>query len=160
MSSNQSTAHRYREVSVKTANPIQLVVMLYDAAICSLREAREHMDQKDIEARSQAINKSISIISELHSCLNLKAGGEIADSLDRLYDYMKRRIFRANAEQNTEPLEEIEALLESLRSAWFQILDKTQPESGQSANQQLPNPGVISSKTSSQEANKPLNISA
>jgi len=160
MSSTQSTAHRYREVSVKTANPIQLVVMLYDAAICSLREAREHMDQKHIEARSQAINKSISIISELHSCLNLKAGGEIADSLDRLYDYMKRRIFRANADQNTEPLEEIEALLESLRSAWCQILDQTQSDSGHSSNQQLPNPGVINSKTSSQESNKPFNISA
>jgi flagellin-specific chaperone FliS len=60
VTSNESTAHRYREVSVKTANPIQLVVMLYDAAICSLREARDHINHKDIAARSQSTNVSLS----------------------------------------------------------------------------------------------------
>jgi flagellin-specific chaperone FliS len=44
MSEHESPAYRYREVAVKTANPLQLVVMLYDAAIYSLREARDHMD--------------------------------------------------------------------------------------------------------------------
>ncbi len=92
MSGYQSLAHRYQEMAIKTANPLQLIVMLYDAAICSLQEAREQIERKDIAGRSRSINKCIAIISELQSCLNLKAGGEIASSLDRLYDYMKRRI--------------------------------------------------------------------
>src|SRR5512138_3553050 len=103
MSGYQSLAHRYREVAIKTASPLQLVVMLYDAAICCIQEAREQMDRRDIEGRSRSINKSIAIISELQSCLNLKAGGEIASSLNRLYDYMKRTIFRANVEQSSAP---------------------------------------------------------
>ncbi len=134
MAGNQSYAHRYREVAVKTANPLQLIVMLYDAAICSLQEAREHIDRKNIAGRSRSLNKCISIISELQSCLNLKAGGEIADSLDRLYDYMKRRIFSANVEQSVQPLVEIEALLENLRSAWGEI-------AGQTSGAPVPNHG-------------------
>jgi flagellar secretion chaperone FliS len=125
MLENGSLAHRYREVAVKTANPLQLVVMLYDAAICALKEAREHINHKDIAGRSRSINKCISIISELQMCLDLKAGGEIAGSLARLYDYMKRRIFRANVEQSVQPLAEIEVLLQNLRSAWLDVIAQT-----------------------------------
>jgi flagellar secretion chaperone FliS len=122
MLENSSPANRYREVAIKTANPLQLVLMLYDAAICSLQEAREHISRRDIEGRSRSLNKCIAIISELHSCLNIKEGGEIALSLDRLYDYMKRMIFRANVEQSAQPLAEIESLLENLRSAWSELI--------------------------------------
>jgi flagellar secretion chaperone FliS len=138
MSGYQSLAHRYREVAVKTANPLQLVVMLYDAAICSLKEAREFIDRRDIAGRSRSINKCISIISELQACLNLKEGGEIATSLDRLYNYMKRRIFSANVEQSVQPLTEVELLLENLRSAWSELVSQTQGTSDQPT---VPPPG-------------------
>jgi flagellar protein FliS len=159
MSEHQSPAHRYREVAVKTANPLQLVVMLYDAAICSLREARDHMDHKDIAARSRSINKCIAIISELHSCLNLKAGGEIASSLDRLYDYMKRRIFKANVEQSIEPLSEVETLLENLRSAWCELLAQSQGTGAQPVDQQEANTRIVDAETPSAMRMKPFNIS-
>ena len=129
MVGNASLAYRYKEVAVNTANPLQLIVMLYDAAILSLQKARNHMERKDIEGRSKALNHCISIISELQSCLNLKEGGEIASSLDRLYDYMKRRIIKANVDQSVQPLKEIEGLLENLCSAWRELVKKS-PDSG------------------------------
>lgn len=122
MTGNQYFAHRYRETAIKTANPLQLVIMLYDAAICCIQEAREHIERKDIAGRSKSINKCISVITEMQSCLDRNAGGEIASSLDRLYDYMKRNIFRANVEQNPHLLVEVEGLLENLRSAWHQVV--------------------------------------
>jgi flagellar secretion chaperone FliS len=137
MSGYQSLAHRYREVAVTTATPMQLIVMLYDAAICSLQEARGHIERKDIASRSRALNKSISIISELQSCLNLRAGGEIASSLNRLYDYMKGRIFRANVEQSVQPLAEIEILLENLRSAWRELVGQSSAASAPAAERNL-----------------------
>jgi flagellar protein FliS len=111
--------------------------MLYDAAICSLQEARGQIERKDIAGRSRSINKCISIISELQSCLDLNAGGEIASSLDRLYDYMKRRVFRANVEQSVQPLLEIENLLENLRSAWSELVGQTPGTSAEPAGQNL-----------------------
>jgi flagellar secretion chaperone FliS len=159
MSGYQSTAHRYKEVAVKTANPLQLVVMLYDAAICSLKEAKEQVGRKDIAGRARSINKCISIISELQSCLNIKQGGEIASSLDRLYDYMKRRIFTANVEQSIEPLKEIESLLGNLRSAWSELVAQNQTSSSQQGAQPLPEPEIIGSGNPVSMQIKSLNIS-
>ena len=121
MNDNQYLASRYQEINVSTATPLHLVVMLYDAAICSLEEARVYMERKDIVNRSQAINKCNSIISELQSSLNLKEGGDIAASLNRLYNYMKTTLLRAGAEQNPGLITEVSGLLENLRSAWRQI---------------------------------------
>ncbi|MBN1571502.1 MAG: flagellar export chaperone FliS [Acidobacteria bacterium] len=160
MAGNQSYVHRYREVAVKTANPLQLIVMLYDAAICSLREARGHIDRKNIAGRSRSLNKCVSIISELQSCLNLKAGGDIAASLDRLYDYMKRRIFAANVEQSVQPLVEIETLLENLRSAWGEIAGQTSGASVPPAAQEKQGRQMLGASTSpASMQTKSLNIS-
>ena len=128
MQANQHSVHRYREVAVKTANPLQLVVLLYDAALQSLQEAQEHIRRKSIADRVRCINHSISVISELQAALNLKEGGEIARSLDQLYSYMRQRIFKANLEQRPEPLAEVIKLLENLRSAWSELAAKAQKE--------------------------------
>ena len=157
---NQAFAHRYREVAVRTANPMQLIVILYDAAICSLQEAREHIECKNIEGRSRSINKCISIISELQSSLNLKAGGDIAKSLDRLYDYMKKRIFAANAQQNAQPLEETGALLEKLRSAWRALAEQTREGAEVSNRQDLPDSAIIGTLAPAAVMQlKPFNVS-
>ncbi len=159
MSGDQALAQRYKEVAVKTANPLQLVVMMYDAAICSLKEAKEQLGRRDIAGRSRSINKCISIISELQSCLNLKQGADIATSLDRLYDYMKRRIFTANVEQSIEPLEEIEALLENLRSAWSEIGIQALGTEAELSGQSLPKPDIFRSENPVAMQIKSLNIS-
>jgi flagellar protein FliS len=138
MIGNQYYAHRYRETAIKTANPLQLVVMLYDAAICSVQEARLHMERKNIAERSVSINKCIAIITELQTCLDHKAGGEIASSLDRLYDFMKRNIFKASFEQNVQPLVETETLLENLRTAWRQIVSQPSPSIAYPSGSQTP----------------------
>jgi flagellar secretion chaperone FliS len=159
MSGYQSLAHRYKEVAVKTANPLQLVVMMYDAAICSLQEAKEQISRKDIAGRSQSINKCISIISELQSCLNIKQGGEIASSLNRLYDYMKRRMFAANLEQSVAPLQETEALLENLRSAWIELVKQNQGASAQKETPSMAKAEMFGSGNSSSMQTKSFNIS-
>jgi flagellar protein FliS len=155
MPENESPAQRYREVAVKTANPLQLVVMLYDAAICSVQEAREHIARKNIAGRSRSINKCIAIISELQSSLDLKAGGEIAGSLNRLYDYMKRRLFGANVEQSVQPLAEIETLLENLRSAWAELVAQAPGTAGQRS----PNGEILGGTAPASMPSKSISIS-
>ncbi len=159
MSENPSVAHRYREVAVKTANPLQLVVMLYDAAICCLQDAQQQMERKDISGRSRSINKGIAIISELQSCLNLQEGGEIASSLERLYTYMKKRIFQANVEQSVEPLAEIERLLDNLRSAWGELVPQSQEPAAPSVEKELSHPGAPHTVNPSSTPFKSLNLS-
>ena len=129
--------HRYREAAISTANPLQLVVTLYDAAVVSLREARGHLERGDIGNRSRSVNKCISVLSELQSSLDRDRGGEIARSLDRLYDYMRRRIFEAHAAQDPKPLLEVETLLATLRSAWEELAQQARD-----ASAGRPDPGI------------------
>lgn len=114
-------AHRYREVEIKTATPTEIVVLLYDAAIAGLQKAQEHLAARDIASRVRCLNRVISILTELQASLNFEAGGEIAPSLERLYRYMKNRIFQANLRQEAAPLKELVRLLSNLRSAWAEV---------------------------------------
>ena len=114
-------AQRYQETEIRTASPIELVVLLYDAAISSLQKAQEHIAARNIEARTRCLNKAAAVITELQANLNFQAGGTIAPSLDRLYQYMKNSIVHANLRQETGPLVESVRLLTNLRSAWIEI---------------------------------------
>ncbi len=125
MTSNSSLAYKYRETAVKTANPLQLVVILYDGAIQALKEAREHIRRKDIGNRARCLNRSVAFISELQASLNFNSSGTIADSLNRLYDYMKQGIFQAGLEQRVEPLDQVIGLLENLRAAWGELASQS-----------------------------------
>jgi len=126
MTSNPSLAYKYRETAVKTANPLQLVVILYDGAIQALQEAREYIRRKDIGNRTRCLNRSVAFISELQASLNFNSSGTIADSLNRLYDFMKQGIFKAGLEQRVEPLDQVIGLLENLRSAWGELASQSQ----------------------------------
>ena len=121
MTYNLPLANRYRETAIKTANPLQLIVILYDGAIQALQEAREHIKRRDIGKRARSLNRSVAIISELQASLNFSASGSIALSLDRLYDFMKQGILKASVEQRVEPLDQVIGLLENLRSAWREL---------------------------------------
>jgi flagellar secretion chaperone FliS len=114
-------AHRYQEVEIKTASALELVVLLYDAAIAGLQKAQEHIANRDIASRTRCLNKACSIITELQVSLDFEEGGTVASSLDRLYNYMKSRIFDANLHQDAGPLREVAGLLANLRSAWAQV---------------------------------------
>jgi flagellar protein FliS len=157
MGSNLPLVNRYREVAIKTANPIQLIVILYDGVIQALQEAREHIKNKDIANRSRCLNRSVAIISELQASLNFNVGGEIAGSLDRLYTYMKRRIFEASVEQNIEPINQILGLLASLRAAWGEVAGQA-INSGQ-ATATAPRPELIQSLSPTEGLHSQLNIS-
>ena len=114
-------AHRYQEVEIRTASALELVVLLYDAAIAGIQKAQEHIINRDIANRTRCLNKACAIITELQVTLDFEGGGTVASSLDRLYHYMKTRIFDANLHQDAAPLREVVGLLSNLRSAWAQI---------------------------------------
>ena len=128
MGENQHFAGSYTEEYVNNATPVQLIVILYDTAIRSCEDARGCMERNDVSGLNQAIDKCNSVISELQASLNLKDGGEIASSLNNLYDYMKANMLRAGAEQNFDLIAEVYRLLENLRSAWRRIDSDVKPD--------------------------------
>lgn len=111
----------YLETRVLSADPVELVNILYEYATLGVQDARSSLAQGDIAARAKAIAKVIAILGELESSLDHKLGGDIAYHLARLYQYMRQTLTLANLKQTDEPLAEVEALLKTLGEAWQAI---------------------------------------
>ena len=87
--SNPSAA--YRQQSVMTASPGQLVVMLYDGALRFLLQASTAMRAGDQFGCDAKLRRAEAIIDELHVVLDKERGGEIASRLEGIYVFCKRR---------------------------------------------------------------------
>ena len=116
-------AQAYARVGVETgvegSDPRRLVVMLYDGALASLREARAHVLRKDPVAKGRALAQALRIIDEgLAASLDPNAGGEIARQLKDLYDYISRQLTLANVRNDPALIDEADRLLSELRGAW------------------------------------------
>ncbi|MBN8735156.1 MAG: flagellar export chaperone FliS [Xanthomonadales bacterium] len=123
--SNSAAIHQYSRVrthgGVETASPHQLTAMLFDGALSRIASARGHMERGEIAAKGECISRSIDIIGGLRSSLDLGRGGELAERLDSLYDYMERRLLHANLHDDACALDEVSDLLRPIREAWAGI---------------------------------------
>ncbi|MBI1771690.1 MAG: flagellar export chaperone FliS [Burkholderiales bacterium] len=125
-SSQVRGANAYAKVGIETgvvaASPHKLIVMLFDGAIVAISNAQQHLGAGDVASKGQAISKAIAIIENgLRASLDKKAGGEIAVSLDSLYEYMTARLLQANLENNDLMLTEVQNLLRDLKTSWEAI---------------------------------------
>lgn len=128
----RNSAAAYAQIGVETqvssADPHELILMLFDGALLSVNAAAAAIDAKDTQAKIRHITKAIEIISlGLQASLD-SAGGELAERLGALYDYMSLRLTQANAQNSTAPLVEVSGLLRDLRDAWAQIANAAQTE--------------------------------
>ena len=108
----------YIESRVLSANPLELICILYQVALDSVRDARRYLAAGDIMARSKASCKAISAISELDGSLNHSEGGAISRNLAELYQYIRQRLTEGNMFQKDAPLAEVESLLITLSETW------------------------------------------
>lgn len=124
--SMKSGASAYAKVGIETgvmaASPHKLIVMLFDGALTAIRNAQVHMKAGNIAEKGSQISKAIKIIENgLRASLDRDVGGQIAQGLDSLYEYMGHRLLMANLHNRPDMLEEVLGLLSDLRDAWNAI---------------------------------------
>lgn len=122
-SNNLNAAKNYSNVGVTTgvmsASPHGLVLMLFEGAMLAVSAARMHMQINQTAEKAKAISRAVAIIQDgLLASLDRGNGGEIAEQLFSLYEYMVTRLTEANIGNRTEPLEEVGRLLAELNVAW------------------------------------------
>lgn len=122
----RSALSAYSKVGVETgvegATPHRLVSMLYEGAVTAISAAKIHMLHKETGQKGEAISKAIAIIDEgLKISLNEAEGGELAQKLKMLYEYMAQQLLHANVRDDVVALDEVARLLGQLKSAWDEI---------------------------------------
>lgn len=118
----------YRSVSVDTASPGKLILMLFDGALRFLHTAEDGFRQSDPRVRQETIHNNITkaqnIILELQRCLNVRDGGDFAVNMFRLYDFMLARLIEANTKKNPEGVRVVIELMGEIRGAWDEMLQQ------------------------------------
>ena len=114
------------ETGVFSADPHKLILLLFEGASLTISAALGHMSRNEVAQKGRSISHAIAIINKgLQASLDLKAGGEIAQNLFDLYDYMTRRLLHANLNNDAAALEEVLKLIGELKGAWEAIGTKT-----------------------------------
>jgi len=121
------------ESEVRGADPHRLIILLFDGAESAMQQALHCLEANDITGRSNALMKAIDIIlSGLSSSLNVEEGGELAQNLKALYDYMVSRLIYANVHQDAAAIREVQKLIGEISGAWREMGVNLRQSGGQS----------------------------
>ncbi|MGG4144870.1 flagellar export chaperone FliS [Paenibacillus algorifonticola] len=113
----------YKQSSVQTAAPEQLIIMLYDGAIRFIKGGIEGIRTRNYEQANLSLQKCQSIINELIAALNFDI--PLSKELYRIYEYMLHLTIQANIKKDTVPAEEALNYLEELRVTWKEAIKGT-----------------------------------
>lgn len=115
--------NQYKENQILTASPEQILILLYSGAIRFTRQAIYGLEEENITLFHHGIKKSMAIITEFSNSLDHEIGGEIAENLDALYNFMIKELTLANIHKDIEKLRVVDRLLVHLRGAWEEAIE-------------------------------------
>jgi flagellar protein FliS len=124
----------YQNTSIDTATQGKLILIAYDVAIKSCKQALTVFnDKSQIEQRVKYLYKAQDAVSELTSALRMDVG-DIANNLYNLYQYINRRLVEANVKNDRGRVEEVLGYLQTLRGAWDEAARKCNIENAKNTH--------------------------
>jgi flagellar secretion chaperone FliS len=108
----------YKNNSVNYASKEQLLLMLLDGAVKFSKVGRQAILDKNIQNAHENIVKTQDIYYELMTTLDVQKGGEWAQKLMNVYDFIVRRLVQANLKKDLAIMDEVIPLIEEIRDTW------------------------------------------
>lgn len=131
---------------MRGANPVRLVICLYEQAIDDLRRALLALEKNDIETRTREIDHALRVIGQLQGSLDKERGAEVASNLDVFYNLVRAGLVEAQFQQSASILERQISHLSLVHEAWLEVERVTQSSFPQT-QPQSPTPPVPTVET-------------
>src|SRR5947209_6797646 len=117
----QTITRTYQEETIRSADSVDLVIMLHDMLIEDLRRSVAALQGDDVESRTQQIAHALAVLDQLQRGLDQQRGGEAADNMDRLYTLARAELLNGQLNREVSIFEKQLAIFTSLRDAWMQV---------------------------------------
>ena len=118
---SRDAALAYKDASIESAPPIQIVRLLYQGALRFLDNAAETDPTAERARFDDALLRADAVVAELRLALAHEHAPELTEQLSRLYLFIEERIRAALRERSTRPIGEARAILARLNDAWSQL---------------------------------------
>lgn len=140
---SQRLKREYFENRVRSAHPLELIVMLYDAAIDSLNAAIGHLKTQDRFARSRDVTRAQQAVHELLVSLDHSVNAPFTRTLAGLYRFCLERMADGHAHQSEQQFKEALSVLSTLAVAWREIATSTCQAPATEPSFELPQPQTV-----------------
>ncbi len=114
-------AQAYATTQITTASSVQVVVLLYDGAISSMKLAQESIVTLNFHDKARFLDRALRVVGELSASLNMEEGGVIGKDLRRLYEYIQFELTQANLKNEPGRLEGPIRCMSEIREAWQEL---------------------------------------
>lgn len=111
-------AQAYASTQIKTSSSVQVIVLLYDGAISSMKLAQDGMVTFNHQDKARFLDRALRVVGELSASLNMEEGGVVAKELRRVYEYIQFELTQANLSNEPSRLEGPIRCLSVIREAW------------------------------------------
>jgi len=105
--------------SVKTADPVSLLLMCYDLAKSEIRKAIDGIKNKDYEKKYEGISNALKIFDVLMATTE---PNEVGKYLITSYLFITKKITEGSMNLDVEVLEKVIGYIDELESAWKKMM--------------------------------------
>jgi len=135
----------YRQTDLQTMGKEKLIVLLYQKVLEHLAVAADSAAANRAEM-ARRLGLAQRIVTELRGALDHAIGGEVADNLASLYDFVFKEILQMQVDQDPAHVDNCQQVLVPLLEAWSTIPPGTGDRELQSRQQHGTEPATGTSK--------------
>ncbi len=121
-----SQAANYRELEILSASPERLVVIMFDALVVQLERARLATERNDLVTQVTGLTKARAILGELLATLDFEKGGEVAERLADLYQFMLVELIDVGQRRDVVMLRRLSGIANQLRDGFTGAAEQLQ----------------------------------
>ncbi len=125
MTQSYNALSAYQAAS-KMVSSLGAVVLLYDAMIKEVANAKTAIQESRIEDRFNATQKACKILVGLQSHLDFEKGGDVSLMLDQFYHTIFRDLQQVNMKNSAKTCDEIITALSEVRASWSELAKNEQ----------------------------------
>ncbi|MEK3994165.1 flagellar export chaperone FliS [Psychrobacillus sp. FSL K6-2365] len=110
----------YKNNSINTSTPGELTLMLYNGCLKFIQQAKNALNNENLQELNTSSQKAQAIISEL--MVTLDTSYPVSQNMLVLYEFVNSRLIDGNINKDAKMFEEATTIITEFRDTWKQVI--------------------------------------